>query len=94
MTSPVFEPLRDRLRQESPVDLIIDDGSHTLADQVAGVRALWCSLRVGGVYVVEDLQDERAVEWFRREGWTIEDFRGIAGRYDDLIAWRVKGYGE
>jgi uracil-DNA glycosylase family 4 len=82
--------LRDRLRQESPVDLIIDDGSHALADQVAGVRALWCSLRVRGVYVVEDLQDERAVEWFRREGWTVEDYRGIAGRYDDLIAWRVK----
>ena len=94
MTSPVFEPLRDRLRQESPVDLIIDDGSHTLPDQVAGVRALWCSLRPGGVYVVEDLQDERAVEWFRAEGWTIEDYRGIAGRYDDLIAWRVKAEGE
>ena len=94
MTSPDFAPLRDRLRQESPVDLIIDDGSHTLPDQVAGVRALWWSLRVGGVYVVEDLQDERAVEWFRREGWTIEDYRGIAGRYDDLIAWRVRLDGE
>jgi len=90
MTSPDFAPLRDRLRQESPVDLIIDDGSHTLADQVAGVRALWFSLRPGGVYVVEDLQDERAVEWFRVEGWTIEDYRGIAGRYDDLIAWRLR----
>jgi len=86
----VFEPLRDRLRQERPVDLIIDDGSHTLPDQVAGVRALWSSLRSGGVYVVEDLQDERAVEWFRAEGWTIEDYRGVAGRYDDLIAWRAK----
>jgi hypothetical protein len=90
MTSPDFAPLRDRLRTEQPVDLIIDDGSHALADQVAGVRALWWSLRPGGVYVVEDLQDERAVEWFRREGWTVEDYRGIAGRYDDLIAWRVK----
>jgi hypothetical protein len=72
------------------VDLIIDDGSHTLPDQASGVRALWSSLRVGGVYVVEDLQTHEAVEWFRGEGWTIEDWRGVAGRYDDLIAWRVK----
>jgi hypothetical protein len=94
MTSPVFEPLKERLRTEQPVDLIIDDGSHTLPDQVAGVRALWPYLRDGGVYVVEDLQDETAVHWFRGQGWTIEDFRGISGRYDDLIAWRRKLAGE
>jgi hypothetical protein len=46
------------------------------------------------VYAVEDLQDESAVEWFRGQGWTIEDFRGISGRYDDLIAWRRKQAGE
>jgi cephalosporin hydroxylase len=94
MTSPEFGPLRDRLRAEQPVDLIIDDGSHTLPDQVAGVRALWPYLRDGGVYAVEDLQDESAVDWFRGQGWTIEDFRGVSGRYDDLIAWRRKQAGE
>ena len=94
IVTPDYGPLRDRLRAEQPVDLIIDDGSHTLPDQVAGVRALWPYLRDGGVYVVEDLQDETAVHWFRGQGWTIEDFRGISGRYDDLIAWRRKLAGE
>jgi len=26
----------------------------------------------------------------RRDGWTIEDWREKTGRYDDVIAWRVK----
>ena len=37
------------------VDLIVDDGSHEARHQQMTMKALWPVLRVGGAYVVEDL---------------------------------------
>lgn len=37
------------------VDLVIDDGSHAVRDQVATLAALWSYVRPGGIYIVEDL---------------------------------------
>jgi len=37
------------------VDLIVDDGSHEARHQQLTMKALWNCLRVGGAYVVEDL---------------------------------------
>ena len=89
MTVPDFGPLLQRLGS-TECDLIIDDASHTLEHQRATVEALWGSLRVGGVMVIEDLQNENAVEFFRGQGWFIEDWRAQTGRWDDAIAWRMK----
>lgn len=36
-------------------DVIIDDGSHMTADQLASLELLWTKLRPGGCYVIEDL---------------------------------------
>ena len=37
------------------VDLIVDDGSHEARHQQGTMKALWPCLRVGGAYVIEDL---------------------------------------
>jgi hypothetical protein len=37
------------------VDLIVDDGSHEARHQQGTMKALWPVLRVGGAYVIEDL---------------------------------------
>ena len=37
------------------VDLIVDDGSHEARHQQMTMKALWPVLRVGGAYVIEDL---------------------------------------
>ena len=37
------------------VDLIVDDGSHEARHQHGTMKALWPCLRVGGAYVIEDL---------------------------------------
>ena len=37
------------------VDLIVDDGSHEARHQQGMMKALWPVLRVGGAYVIEDL---------------------------------------
>jgi len=72
------------------LDLIIDDGSHLYPDYTATAEVLFDQLRVGGVYVIEDIQTQDSVDALRRDGWTIEDWREKTARYDDVIAWRVK----
>ena len=72
------------------LDLIIDDGSHLYYDYMATADVLGRYLRSGGVYVIEDIQTQDSIDALRRDGWTIEDWREKTGRYDDVIAWRVK----
>lgn len=43
-----------RLVARGPFDLVVDDGSHRAADQLASWRALWPAVSPGGWYVVED----------------------------------------
>lgn len=73
------------------LDLIIDDGSHLYPDYTATAEVLLQRLRPGGVYVIEDIQTQDSVDALRRDGWQIEDWREKTGRYDDVIAWRVRG---
>jgi len=72
------------------LDLIIDDGSHLYYDYTATADALLQRLRPGGVYVIEDIQTQDSVDALRAAGWQIEDWRERTGRYDDVIAWRVR----
>jgi len=41
--------------QWGPFDIIIDDGSHRMRDQVTSWHYLWKHVKPGGVYVIEDL---------------------------------------
>ena len=90
IVTPDYGPLVERLRAVGPVDLIIDDGSHKLSDQLAGAEALWDCLRVGGAYVVEDVQSESDGQAFGDRGWTVYDWSRKTGRWDDRLAikWR------
>ena len=84
------EDARAIARRLPPLDLIIDDGSHLHPDYVATADVLFERLRPGGVYVIEDIQTQDSVDALRRDGWQIEDWREKTGRYDDVIAWRVR----
>lgn len=37
-------------------DVIIDDGGHTMNQQIASLEVLWKTVKPGGLYVIEDLQ--------------------------------------
>jgi hypothetical protein len=89
--APDYFPLIRHLDlfQKTP-DLIIDDGSHKEWDMVLGWYYLAPYLAIGGTYVIEDIPDDDVVNRLRGSGWTIEDFRPISGRWDDVIAWRTK----
>ena len=84
------EDARTIARLVPVLDLIIDDGSHLYPDYVATADVMGRRLRPGGVYVIEDIQTQDSVDALRRDGWTIEDWREKTGRYDDVIAWRVR----
>jgi len=42
------------LNKRTGFDIIIDDGSHTMRDQIITLETLYPHLNVGGVYIVED----------------------------------------
>lgn len=55
--SQVDEPfLKDVLSKISPLDLIIDDGSHINSHVIETFKILFPVLKEGGIYVVEDTQ--------------------------------------
>ena len=37
-------------------DVILDDGSHQSGDQITSFGALWPSVKVGGLYIIEDVK--------------------------------------
>ena len=66
-------------------DVIIDDGSHIKRDQIETARLFLSRVRPGGLYVIEDLQNDD-VSAFREFGeFELVDLRAIKGLYDDLL---------
>ncbi len=52
------EPEWNRFTKWAPsFDLIIDDGSHLVADQILSANKLYPCLWVGGLYIIEDVQE-------------------------------------
>lgn len=70
-------------------DIIIDDGSHVLGDQLGAIHVLSSHLKPDGVYIIEDLQSmENAntiVETSKDILFELKDLRSIKGQYDDVM---------
>jgi cephalosporin hydroxylase len=74
-------------------DVIVDDGSHRLNDQLSTFRLLHEKLNAGGIYIIEDIQNDGEAEFLKNSipGSAIVDLRGAKGRYDDLLLVYTKG---
>lgn len=71
-------------------DLIVDDGSHWIKDQIPTWMNLWPRL-LRGTYVVEDIQRiDEARPNFEPLGFEFLDLREKKGRGDDVIAFMRK----
>jgi hypothetical protein len=46
--------LRSVVEQHGPFDVVIDDGGHTMEQQIGSIETLFPTLSDGGVYIVED----------------------------------------
>ena len=87
----------ERILGDQRFDLIVDDGSHQLADALATAGLLLPRLRPGGVYAVEDLTagSETAASMLHRlaarddceEAWISRSLQGWAS----LILFRKSG---
>lgn len=78
------------LVREFQFDVIVDDGSHVAADQVAAYGTLWPLVTPGGYYCVEDIQAEDEFLRWRSWGFDVYDLRKSKGRYDDVLCVRRK----
>lgn len=67
-------------------DVVVDDGCHWFPEQRATWENLWPRVKPGGVYVVEDVQNDNWIEEFRNLGFEIHDRRGVKYRADDVLA--------
>ena len=78
------------------LDVIIDDGSHNVEDQIKTFHILFPRLNVGGIYIIEDIQnidkDWQALLELHHSAKVI-DLRGMNGRYDNLLIEIRKPYG-
>jgi Methyltransferase domain len=77
------------VEQHGPFDIIIDDGGHTMEQQVASAESLFPSLNEGGVYLVEDSHTSYWKEYGGgrgREGTFIE---WVKDRIDDLHGYHL-----
>jgi len=81
-------------------DVIIDDGSHRVEDQIATFGQYWDHIAQGGVYVIEDIENEasfdRLVNYIHTRirkhgtpnGYRLDCHRGYRdGRADDQMLW-------
>lgn len=78
------------MMEKTIFDIIVEDCSHDL-DQQLKLWEVWSQrLASGGLYVIEDLQTEMAIDKFSGMGFEILDRRSN-GRYDNILAVYHKG---
>lgn len=71
-----------------PPTIAIDDGSHSIEDQVYFIKTVYPVLKEGGLLIVEDIQNiEKQRVVFESLGipFDVFDLRHIMGRYDDVF---------
>jgi len=68
-------------------DIIIDDASHNLNDQIFSVKKFYPMLKEDGLLIIEDVQQKNYIEEFKKIGipFQIVDNTYIKSRYDDIL---------
>ncbi len=89
------EFLRSVVERFGPFDVIIDDGGHTMAQQITSIECLFPTVNDGGVYLVEDTHtsywepfqdaDETFMDWAKAR---LDDINGYHFRTEaELGTW-------
>jgi hypothetical protein len=84
------EFLRSVVAETGPIDVVIDDGGHTMTQQIATFEEVYPRLRENGVFLVEDVHTsywKRYGGGYRREGTFIEYAKALV---DQLNAWHSR----
>ena len=82
--------LRSVARQVPTIDILIDDGGHTMRQQIATFEELFPCVSANGVYLIEDLHTSYWARWgggYKRRGSFIEYSKNFI---DQINAWHSK----
>jgi len=89
---------QEAIKDFNNLDIVIDDGSHRLEDQITSFKLLWNKVNKNGIYIVEDIADleqfKEAIEndsFFDVINKKFIDLRSIKNRYDDVLFVCYKG---
>jgi hypothetical protein len=81
------EFLRGVVEGHGPFDVVIDDGGHTMTQQIASVEALFPVLKGGGTYLVEDCHTSYWPDYADPDDPTRTFIGWAKDRIDDLHAY-------
>lgn len=84
------EDLRSLADKYGPFDVIIDDGGHTMEQQLTSFEVLWPTVKNGGLYIAEDLHTSYWSEFgggHLNDGTFIEFAKTLV---DDMNAWHAR----
>lgn len=73
-------------RSAGPFDIIIDDGGHTMNQQITSFKTLFPLLKDNGIYVIEDLHTSYWPAFFDGNGNTVKMLKGLV----DKLHWWAK----
>lgn len=81
------EFLRGVVDRHGPFDIVIDDGGHTMRQQIVSVEALFPLLNQGGTYIVEDCHTSYWPEYAAAEPGGQTFIEWLKDRTDDINAY-------
>lgn len=82
--------LRQLRKRAGAIDVVIEDGGHTMIQQVATFEEIWPAVREGGVFLIEDLHTSYWANYgggFQRPGTFIEYAKDLI---DQVHAWHSR----
>lgn len=82
----------ETVKKFNNIDIVIDDGSHRIQDQLKSFNLLYPKLKESGVYIIEDIRDiDNTMTQFKdlenshKVNVKIFDFRNLKNIKDDVI---------
>ena len=84
--------LRQLIQEFGDFDVILDDGGHTMMQQIVSFEELFPHVRIGGVYMVEDCHTSYQTQFgggIRKPGTFIEFAKA---KVDEINGRHVQGY--
>jgi predicted O-methyltransferase YrrM len=84
------DAMRNLAEKYGPFDVIIDDGGHSMVQQITSIEALFPMLNDGGVYLVEDCHTSYWEEYDGGRGREGTFMEWVKTRLDDLNGYHQK----
>jgi hypothetical protein len=82
--------LREIANERGPFDIIIDDGGHTMRQQITSFQTLFSSLNDGGIYVIEDLHTSYWSEFGGGKNKNYTAVKMIKNLIDEMHYWAIQ----